>query len=55
MRLDKHFMKNSMIKGGSGNYLKSETFLLNIVVFRFTIRKGTVRVSKTLEVLNTSL
>ena len=44
-------MKNSMIKGGSGNYLKSGIFFLNIVVFSFTIRKGTVHVSKTSESL----
>ena len=46
---DNHFLKNSMIKGDSGNYLKSGTFFLNIVVFPFTIRKGTVHVSKTSE------
>ena len=46
-----HFMKNSMIKGGSDNYLKSGIFFLNIVVFSFTIRKGAVHVSKTSESL----
>ena len=46
-----HFMKNSMIKGGSGNYLKLGIFFLNIVVFSFTIRKGAVHVSKTSESL----
>ena len=46
---DKHFLKNSMIKGDSGNYLKSGTFFLNIVVFPFTIMKGAVHVSKTSE------
>ena len=30
-------MKNSMIKGGIGNYLKSGTFFLNIVDFPFTL------------------
>ena len=44
-------MKNTMIKGGIGNHLKSGTFLLNIVVFPFTNRKRTVHVSKTSESL----
>ena len=34
---DKNFMKNSMIKGGIGNYLNSGTFFLNIVDFHFTL------------------
>ena len=46
---DKHFMKNSMIKGGSGNYIKLGTFLWNIAVFPFAIRKGTVHIAKTFE------
>ena len=44
-------MKNSMIKGGSGSYLKSRAFFLNIVVFSLTIRKGTVHVFKMSESL----
>ena len=40
-----------MIKGDSGNYLKSGAFFLNIVVFPFTIRKGTVHVSEKSESL----
>ena len=44
-------MKNLMIKGGSGNYLKSRAFLPNIVVFSFTIKKGTLHVLKISESL----
>ena len=39
--------KNSVIKGGSGYYLKSGTFFLNILAFPFTIKKRAVNVSKT--------
>ena len=48
---DKHLMKNSVIKGGNSNYLKSRRFFLNIAVFPFTTRKGKVHVSKTSESL----
>ena len=48
---DKHFRKNSVIKGDRSNFLKSRGFFLNIIVFHFIIRKGKVHVSKTSETL----
>ena len=44
-------MKNSVINGGSGNYLKLRTFFLDFIVFSFTNREGTVHVFKTSESL----